>query len=265
MASEQSASEPMECDETASQSSRANDLEDALFNNPLTNGDDLDSMDGEVDEEEEQRDEVAGMPSEMWDNIRNEKKAMPSMFVSGWEEDDEGIEPKDLSDPTEQFLTAAEEGHLEALQKLYSQHPELLKATDSDRYTALHRAAYNNRTAVCRWLLSVGADPELRTEDGWTALHCAAQWGNHEVAGILLSHGVNVNATSNGGLTPLHLAINSSGTVEADKQFTTVKYLLEAPGVDLGAVTGAGDNPKALAKRSTAAIHELVEAYLRRL
>ena len=44
-------------------------------------------------------------------------------------EDDEGIEPKDLSDPTEQFLTAAEEGHLEALQKLFALRPELLKVS----------------------------------------------------------------------------------------------------------------------------------------
>lgn len=61
MDSQQSASEPMESDEAASQSSRSNDLEIALSSRLLANGDDLDSMDGEVDEEEEQRDEVAGM------------------------------------------------------------------------------------------------------------------------------------------------------------------------------------------------------------
>lgn len=34
------------------------------------------------------------------------------MFISNWEDDDEGIEKKDLSDPKEQFLTAAEEGKI---------------------------------------------------------------------------------------------------------------------------------------------------------
>lgn len=34
------------------------------------------------------------------------------MFISNWEDDTEGIIEKDLSDPKEQFLTAAEEGKL---------------------------------------------------------------------------------------------------------------------------------------------------------
>lgn len=30
------------------------------------------------------------------------------------------------------------------------------KVCDGDKYTALHRAAYNNHVDVCKWLLSVG-------------------------------------------------------------------------------------------------------------
>lgn len=51
---------------------------------------------------------------------------MSSMFVSGWEEDDDGILEKDLTDPSEQFLTAAEEGNLETLKKMYEKNPEFL-------------------------------------------------------------------------------------------------------------------------------------------
>ena len=126
----------------------------------------------------------------------------------------------------------------------------------------MHRAAYNNHISVCRWLLSVGADPELMTENGWTVLHCAACWANFDIVGVLLSHGVNVNSRSHGNLTPLHLAINSSE--DPTKQFITVKYLLEAPGIDMSAVNGAGDTPLMLARRVSPAILELLQLHLGR-
>ena len=40
----------------------------------------------------------------------------------------------------------------------------------------------------------LGADPEMRTEDGWTVLHSAACWAANEIVGLLLSHGVEVNS-----------------------------------------------------------------------
>ncbi len=145
---------------------------------------------------------------------------------------------------------------------LVTENKPIFQARDTDRYTPLHRAAYNNRVDVCQWLLSVGANPELRTESGWTALHCAACWANFEVVALLLSHGVDVNARSNGHLTPLHLAINS--TEAPERQYATVAYLLEAPGVDLGAVSGAGDTPLVLAKRTSPRLLELLQQHLAR-
>lgn len=51
---------------------------------------------------------------------------MTSMFVSGWDEGDEGIQEKNMSDPQEQFLTAAENGDLMILKQMYCKHPEYL-------------------------------------------------------------------------------------------------------------------------------------------
>lgn len=34
-----------------------------------------------------------------------------AMFVSDWEDNNEGVAPKDLTDVNEQFLTAAEDGN----------------------------------------------------------------------------------------------------------------------------------------------------------
>lgn len=105
---------------------------------------------------------------------------------------------------------------------------EWLQARDCDNYTPLHRAAYSGHVDAVRYLLSVGGDPELRTENGWTVIHCAAFWACYDIVAMLLSHGVDVNSKTNGNLTPLHLAINS--TEDSEKVFHTVRYLLEAPG-----------------------------------
>lgn len=98
-----------------------------------------------------------------------------------------------------------------------------------DGYTALHRAAYSGHTDIVGYLLSIGANPEWNTNDGWTVLHCAATWSMCEVVALLLRHGVNVNSRSHGNLTPLHLAITSNQP--EDRVLTTVRYLLEAPGL----------------------------------
>lgn len=82
---------------------------------------------------------------------------------------------------------------------------------------------------IVEYLISLGADPEWKTNDGWTVLHCAATWSMHEVVALLLRHGVNVNSRSNGNLTPLHLSITSNQPQE--RVFTTIRYLLEAPGL----------------------------------
>jgi len=203
-----------------------------------------------------------GGNDELWQKIRDEKKKAPGMFVSAWEEDEDGIEEKNMEDPKEQFLTAAEEGNLEELKELIQKYPDFLYVKDRDDYTPLHRAAYNNHVHVCKYLLQIGADPEARTEDGWTVLHCAACWANYEIVGVLLSNGVDVNARSKGNLTPLHLAINSSE--DQNKQLLTVKYLLEAPGVDMGAQTNAGDTPLNLAHRVSKEMYELLQFYVNR-
>uniref|UniRef100_A0AC35FE04 Ankyrin repeat domain-containing protein 49 n=1 Tax=Panagrolaimus sp. PS1159 TaxID=55785 RepID=A0AC35FE04_9BILA len=225
-------------------------------------------FDNENDEIEEEGEDIigelgaAGQNDELWEKLRNDKKKSPGMFVSAWEEDEEGITQKDMQDPKEQFLTAAEDGNLEQLKQMIEKYPNFLHVRDRDDYTPMHRAAYNNHVDVCQYLLKIGANPEAKTEDGWTVLHCASCWANYEIVGVLLSHGVDVNARSNGSLTPLHLAINSSE--DQRKQLTTVKYLLEAPGVDMGAVTNAGDTPLMLAKRHSKEIYELVLFYINR-
>ncbi|CAD5229495.1 unnamed protein product [Bursaphelenchus okinawaensis] len=211
---------------------------------------------------DEARDSLQELNSELWDRLREEKKSQPSMFVSGWEEDETGLEPGDPEKDSEKFLTAAEHGDLATLQTMFGKNSNLLCARDRDFYTPLHRAAYNNQVETVKWLLSVGADPSLRTEDGWTVLHSASCWGAYRIVGLLLQHGVDVNCRSNGDLTPLHLAVNSAA--DSENQLTTIKYLLDTPGIDMAALNKAGETPLVLARRAPPEVSEVLTRYLKR-
>ncbi|KAF8381390.1 hypothetical protein PRIPAC_70532 [Pristionchus pacificus] len=215
------------------------------------------------DEEAEMGDVLGemGLSEDQLKEIEQSKRA--GMFVSAWEDDETGVDAKDLGDPREQFLTAAEEGQNDTIRLMLGINPEYVKAVDKDNYTPLHRAAYNDHVDTVRLLLQHGASPEARTSEGWTVLHSASAWGNFEVVGVLLSHGVDVNALSNGHLHALHLAVSSQE--DPEKVFHTVRYLLQAPGVDAGVQSGAGDTPLALARRTSKRLFELLTNYFEKI
>lgn len=142
------------------------------------------------------------------------------------------------------FLNAARTGNLDLLKKLAVQLVEEgkgLKETvesvkDANKRGALHFAAREGRTEVCKYLLedlklyvdtkdedgetplihatrqghidtakylvACGANPDARSEIGATALHHAAGTGNIELLQYLLSKEVDVNSPSDAG-TPL--------------------------------------------------------------
>uniref|UniRef100_A0A183CE39 ANK_REP_REGION domain-containing protein n=1 Tax=Globodera pallida TaxID=36090 RepID=A0A183CE39_GLOPA len=214
---------------------------------------------GEDDNNDDQQRNMHEQPSPqlLGEILSIKMENQPPMFVSGWDEDEQDIEPRDMTDPVEQFLTAAEEGDLHLMERLLGEKSELLMAHDRDKYTALHRAAYSDKLDACNWLLSKGSDPEARTSEGWTPLHSAANWGNFEVVATLLSWGADVNSrTEMRRIVPLHLAVSSMAD-DPQKQYMTVKYLLETPGIEMNAVNAAGDTPMDLARRLSPTILEM--------
>ncbi|KIH52953.1 ankyrin repeat protein [Ancylostoma duodenale] len=160
------------------------------------------------------------------------------MFVSAWQEDDQGIREADLENPAERFLKEAENGNVDFLKTALEDDPSLLSVTDEDGYTALHRAAYNNHLDAVSFLLEQGANAEARTKQGWTPLHSAANWGNYEIIGRLITHGVDVNARSSGSVT--------------------------VSGIDASVPSGSGDTPLELARRTSGAIYSLLVDHLNR-
>ncbi|WKY16439.1 hypothetical protein Q1695_001242 [Nippostrongylus brasiliensis] len=204
-----------------------------------------------------------GITDDLIDEIRSTKHRNPGMFVSAWQDDEEGIQEDDSNSETRIFLKHAENGSLDDLREMLEKDQHLLSCADEDGYTALHRAAYNDHVEVVSFLLERGADAEARTKQGWTPLHSAANWGNYAVVARLISHGVDVNARSNGSVTALHLAI-SSQCDDAESVFHCVRYLLHSPGVDVSIRSGSGDTPVELARRTSSMLHVLINEYLNR-
>jgi ankyrin repeat protein len=74
-------------------------------------------------------------------------------------------------------------------------------------FTALHRAAQMNQTAIMRLLLARGADANARAQASETALHLAVLYAYPDAVRVLLAHGAHLDCATDRGLTALHLAV----------------------------------------------------------
>ena len=79
---------------------------------------------------------------------------------------------------------------------------------DGYGYTALSRAAFNNKTDVVRCLLDKGADVDNKQGrwGGVTALHVASDNNYTDVMRMLLQHGARKDIKDNVGDTPIDRA-----------------------------------------------------------
>jgi ankyrin repeat protein len=75
--------------------------------------------------------------------------------------------------------------------------------------SALIDAVAANDAAKVERLLSEGADPNVRGNDGWTPLSVAARDGHSDLVRILLDAGADINRPEGGGNTPLFWAAHS--------------------------------------------------------
>lgn len=145
------------------------------------------------------------------------------------------------------LLSAAEKGRLIELVKLIHEEKSLVNFTDTDGYTALHRASYGGHKDCAKYLLKHGANLNARTTEDWTPLHCAVRWNNIKLAEYLISQGADVNAKSSGGNTPLHIvASNGRYAVTCD----IIQLLLYHPNCHFTIKNNSGDTAFDIAKRS---------------
>ncbi|XP_022232277.1 ankyrin repeat domain-containing protein 49 [Drosophila obscura] len=146
------------------------------------------------------------------EKLRN-AKVPRGMFVSGWDDDADELIEEDKNPQASverMILWAVNENRISEVREILRLDPDAVNARDSDGYSPLHRAAYNNFVDIAKLLLQHKADPNARTDLGWTPLHSACKWNNADVAQLLLQFGADVNAESEGKQTPLHIAATVS-------------------------------------------------------
>lgn len=92
-----------------------------------------------------------------------------------------------------------------------------INARTCPKYCAIHIAALNNKMAMMKTLLKLGADINSLVHDGANALHLAVYERNLEMMAFLLAAGIDVNKPRlDDGLTPLHMAVINKDIPAAD-------------------------------------------------
>ncbi|MEN6371285.1 MAG: ankyrin repeat domain-containing protein [Armatimonadota bacterium] len=118
-------------------------------------------------------------------------------------------------------------GDSSAVRELVSSHPDVLSATDSHGWSALHYAASKGDCNIAKIIIDSSSDIDIKDNCGATPLHYAVSERN-DVTKLLIAAGANVNSVDNQGRTPLQWAV-----IEADDRPKIIPMLIEA-GVDPG-------------------------------
>ena len=80
------------------------------------------------------------------------------------------------------------------------------KGDTNNEWMPLEVAVANNLLEVTQFLISYGADVNLKGDGGWMPLHFAARNNSLELAELLISSGADVNAKKDDSYTPLRVA-----------------------------------------------------------
>ena len=135
------------------------------------------------------------------------------------------------------WMWAAERGHYQVLNSLYSDHslvPSLEIRDLATRRTALYRAVQSSNVETIKWLLSIGAQVDARRDDEATPLFFAAGKGNLEIVKILVENGADLNSTDRAGGSPLIMACQN-------RLLDVIHYLL--PRCDVNQPLRDGETP----------------------
>jgi ankyrin repeat protein len=118
-------------------------------------------------------------------------------------------------------------GHLNIAQSLYERGADV-DVQGSDNQTLLYGATWSKHLEIVQWLLSRGANPNVRDKIyGLTPQHSAAAFGLVEISRLLLQYKADSNAQDHHERTPLRVA--------SDQGHVNVARLLLEHGADVDA------------------------------
>ncbi|XP_036120372.1 transient receptor potential cation channel subfamily A member 1 [Molossus molossus] len=109
---------------------------------------------------------------------------------------------------------AAEEGQVELMEMIINDSSwEVLNVMDNYGNTPLHWAAEKNQVESVKFLLSKGANPNLRNSSMMAPLHLAVQGMHNEVVKVLIEYkGTNLNLEGENGNTAVIIACSTDNS-----------------------------------------------------
>ena len=136
--------------------------------------------------------------AEIADGMPIWKKRPNPPFVIG----PDGFRNRFFELPEDNLWGAARTGDLEGIKRYLAEGADINKLSEQANLSPLSWATLTGKTEAAELLLKLGADVNVRQEDGGTPLHIAAFLGRAELAELLIKEGADVNAKNRGGDTP---------------------------------------------------------------
>ena len=104
--------------------------------------------------------------------------------------------------PEDNLWGAARTGDLDGIRRYLEEGADIDELSEQTQLSPLAWATMTGKTKAVALLLELGADVNVRQEDGGTPLHIAFFLGRAEISELLLKKGADVNAKNNKGELP---------------------------------------------------------------
>ncbi len=136
--------------------------------------------------------------AEIADGMPIWKKRPNPPFVIG----PDGFRNRFFELPEDNLWGAARTGDLDGIKRYLAEGADINELSEQTNLSPLSWATLMGKTEAAELLLKLGADVNVRQEDGGTPLHIAVFLGRAELAELLIKEGADVNAKNRGGDTP---------------------------------------------------------------
>jgi beta-lactamase regulating signal transducer with metallopeptidase domain len=110
------------------------------------------------------------------------------------------------------LFVASATGNLATVANILEQDPGLLNAQTQRGMTPLAVAAWNDQLDVVEYLITRGADLDVKNHNGLTPLFCAVDRSRRSMTRLLVGAGANLTTRGYLGRTLLHMAARSGDT-----------------------------------------------------